>query len=84
MTITLRHVSGLTCRNFLRIRKSLPRTSTADENKVEVWIVPEGATFDQPTTPVNETRVKPQSRKPAAAPAKRASKPRRKAAAPKQ
>ena len=59
-----------------------PRTSTADENKVEVWIVPEGATFDQPTTPVNETRVKPQSRKPAAAPAKRASKPRRKAAAP--
>ncbi|HTD24086.1 MAG TPA: outer membrane beta-barrel protein [Terriglobales bacterium] len=58
-----------------------PRTGTDSEAKVEVWIVPEGANFDQDrpgTTPINEAKVKPQSRKPAA-PAKRA--PRKKKAA---
>lgn len=43
-----------------------PRAGSAGGAKIEVWIVPEGATFDQTgTTPVNEARIKPQMRKPA-------------------
>lgn len=41
-----------------------PRSGTADDNKVEVWVVPEGATFDQTSsTQVDESVIKPQARK---------------------
>jgi len=50
-----------------------PRTGSATEQKVEVWVIPEGATFDQPgTSAVDEAKVKGQSR--TAAPAKKARK----------
>ena len=50
-----------------------PRTGSATEQKVEVWVIPEGATFDQPgTSAVDESKVKGQSR--TAAPAKKARK----------
>ena len=42
-------------------------TGTADEQKVENYLVPSGATFSNDvttTTPVDETVVKPQARKP--------------------
>jgi len=53
-------------------------TGTADEQKVENYLVPSGATFANDvtgTTPVDETMVKPQARKPLpvkAAPKKKA------------
>ena len=50
-----------------------PRTGSATEQKVEVWVIPEGATFDQPgTSAVDEAKVKGQSR--TAAPTKKARK----------
>jgi ribosomal protein S11 len=57
-------------------------TGTADEQKVENYLVPSGATFTsdvQGTTPVDENSVKPQARK--ALPAKMAHKAHKKAAA---
>jgi outer membrane protein OmpA-like peptidoglycan-associated protein len=48
------------------------RTGTADSQTVEIYLVPAGANFDADvagTTPVTETVVKPQERKPLAKPA---------------
>ena len=49
-------------------------TGGGGETRDEIWIVPEGATFNQPnTTPVDESKVKPQSGH-AAAPKKKSAK----------
>jgi hypothetical protein len=59
-----------------------PRTSTEAGKKVEVWVVPEGATFNNPgTSPVNEAKIKPQARKATAHHAKGTKKASKKAAA---
>ena len=51
------------------------RTGTGDQNKAEIWIVPSGASFTgEGTTPVDESKVKAQSRTGAPAPRHKAAK----------